>query len=188
MDRALEIAQTYPTLLAKYGITTPLRKANFFGQLSVESDLKPIAENMNYSAKRLTEIFPKYFPTTTIANQYANHPALIGARVYGGRMGNGIESTGDGYKYRGRGFLQITGADNYKQLTKDTGIDFTDNPDKLLEEDNALIAALWFWNKAGLNKYADLDDVVTISKKINGGTIGLSERKTKVAYYKQIFK
>ena len=154
----------YQSLFNKFNVNTQLRLAHFLGQLQHESGLKPIEENLMYSAKRLTEVFGKYFPTLEIANQYAMQPQKIANRVYSGRMGNGNEASGDGYRFRGRGFLQITGRNNYTALTKwakANGIDadYVNNPDLLLRESDALIAALWFWTANDLNKYADKDDI-----------------------------
>lgn len=167
----------YKTILDKNGINTNLRLAHFFCQISHESGLKPISENLNYSAKRLWEIFPKYFPTTELANKYQKNPKSIANRVYANRMGNGDEASGEGWKYRGRGFLQITGKENYHRLANDTDIDCLKNPDLLLEEANAMISALWFWNLKKLNIFADEDNLSTITKRINGGFNGIEHRK-----------
>lgn len=187
MDKALGLSKKYKTLLGNYGINTPLRLAHFFAQLAHESNLKPIEENLNYSESGLLKTFPKYFNKEQ-AKAYARKPKNIANRVYGNRMGNGDEKSGDGYKYRGRGFIQLTGKNNYLLLTKDTRIDFLNNPDLLLTEVNAMIAALWFWSTNKLNTLADKDDVLGITKKINGGTNGLADRKNKLKHYKQIFK
>lgn len=190
---ALELSNKYKTLLNSYGINTPLRLAHFFAQLDHESGLKPIEENLRYSAKRLMEIFGKYFPTLALANKYAMQPQKIANRVYANRMGNGDESSGDGWKFRGRGMLMITGKNNYKALTewaKKNGIDadYVNNPDLLLREVDAMISALWFWKKNKLNDLADKDDIISITKKINGSTNGFADRKLKLAKYKTIFK
>ena len=165
----------YKSLFEKNGLTTKLRIAHFMAQIEHESGLKPIAENLNYSAQGLMQTFSKYF-TTTEALIFANKPEKIANRVYANRMGNGEEKSGDGWKYRGRGFLQITGKINYFQLANDTDLDCLKNPDLLLEEANAMISALWFWNKAGLNKLADKNDLKGITRKINGGYNGLEHR------------
>ena len=166
----------YKSLFDKYGLTTKLRIAHFMAQIEHESGLKPISENLNYSAQGLMQTFSKYF-TTTEALIFARKPEKIANRVYANRMGNGDEKSGDGWKYRGRGFIQITGKINYFQLANDTDLDCLKNPDLLLEEANAMISALWFWNKAGLNKLADKNDIKGITRKINGGTIGLAHRQ-----------
>jgi len=185
-NKALLLASKYKTLLNKYGITTPLRKAHLFGQLAEESHLTPIEENLNYSAERLLQVFPKYFKTITSAKAVERNPQKIANIIYGGRMGN--NTIGDGYKYRGRGYIQITGKDNYTALTKDTGIDYINYPDKLLNEADSLISALWYWKKANCNKYADLDDIKSITKLINGGYINLEARIKHVNDMKKVFK
>lgn len=165
----------YKSLLDKYGINTPLRIAHFFAQIEHESNLKAVSENLNYSAQGLIQTFSKYF-TTAESLTFARKPEKIANRVYANRIGNGDEKSGDGWKYRGRGFIQITGKDNYTQLAKDTGLDCLNNPDLLLQEANAMISALWFWKKSGLNKLADNNDVKVITRKINGGYNGLEHR------------
>lgn len=178
----------YKSLLEKYKVNTQLRRSHFFAQLKHESDLTPISENLNYSAERLLKIFPKYFKTLEIAKQYARKPEKIANRVYANRMGNGDEASGDGWKFRGRGFIQITGKDNYTKLSKATKIDYLNNPDLLLNEADSMISALWYWNTNNLNKYADLDDLGTITKKINGGFNGLDDRKKWLNHYKNEFQ
>ena len=173
----------YKTLLDKNKINTPLRLAHFFAQLEHESGLKPISENLNYSASGLIRVFRKYF-TDLEAIRYANQPEKIANRVYANRMGNGDEKSGEGWKYRGRGFIQITGKVNYFQLANDTDIDCLKNPDLLLQEANSMISAIWFWNKRNLNLYADKDDVVKITKLINGGSNGLDHRKKLLTKWK----
>lgn len=179
----MELYEKYKSLFAKYGVTTMLRIANFMGQLEHESNLKPISENLNYSADGLLKTFPKYF-TKEQSLQYARQQSRIANRVYANRMGNGDESSGEGWKFRGRGFIQITGKENYFRLSNDTDIDFMHNPDLLLEEANAIISALWFWNIKGLNALADKDDVKGITKRINGGVNGLDDRIAKVENWK----
>ncbi len=182
------LAERYKSLLDKNGINTTLRLAHFFAQLDHESGLKPISENLNYSAERLCEIFPKYFPTLALANQYARKPALIANRVYANRMGNGSEITGEGYRYRGRGFIQITGKNNYAALSKDTGLNFVEFPEGLISEPNSMVSALWYWSKINGNKLADKDDIKAITKAINGGYNGLQHRAELLTKYKQFFK
>lgn len=184
----MELAKKYKTLLAQHGITTPLRLAHFFAQLHHESGLKPISENLNYSASRLQVIFKKYFPNDTLANFYARKPEKIANRVYADRMGNGNEASGDGWKYRGRGFIQITGKNNYAKLSEETGIDYVTNPDLLLTEADSMISALWFWSSRNLNKYADADDVKMVTRLINGGLNGFDHRVKLLDKYKKIFK
>ena len=172
----MSLQTKYKSLFEKNGLNTKLRIAHFMAQIEHESGLKPIAENLNYSAQGLMQTFSKYF-TTNEALIFANQPEKIANRVYANRMGNGEEKSGDGWKYRGRGFIQITGKINYFQLANDTDLDCLKNPDLLLQEANAMISALWFWNKAGLNKLADKNDIKGITKRINGGTIGLAHRQ-----------
>ena len=162
-----------------YGINTPLRIAHFIAQIAHESgSFKHTSENLNYSAKALRSVFGKYFPNNEIATDYARRPERIASRVYANRMGNGTEGGGDGWKYRGRGYIQLTGKDNYTELTKETGFDFVNNPDELSNNPKySIIAACWFWKSRDLNKYADLDDVKQVTKRINGGYNGLEDRE-----------
>lgn len=181
----MKLYDKYKTLLSNFGLNTPLRISHFMAQIEHESGLKPINENLNYSATRLMQVFPKYFISNADALRYERKPEKIANRVYANRMGNGSEVSGDGYKYRGRGFIQLTGKDNYKSLSKDTGIDYLNNPDLLLTESDALNSALWFWNNKGLNMWADKDDIIAITKKINGGVNGLDHRKQLLSKYKK---
>ncbi len=184
----MKLANKYKSLLEQYEICTPLRLAHFFAQIHHESNLKPVEENLNYSADALKRVFKKYFPNDTVANFYARKPIKIANRVYADRMMNGNEASGDGWKYRGRGFIQITGKKNYILLSKDTRIDYLNNPDLLLNEADSMISALWYWSKNNLNKYADADDLKAITKAINGAYNGLSHRKDLHKYYKTVFK
>jgi putative chitinase len=172
----------YKTLFAKNQINTRLRIAHFMAQIDHESGLKPIGENLNYSAQGLLNTFGKYFNSAT-AQIYARNPEKIANRVYANRMGNGNEATGEGWKYRGRGFLQITGKSNYFRLANDTDLDCFKNPDLLLQEANALISALWFWELKGLNKLADKNNIRGITRIINGGFNGLEHRKELLKKY-----
>jgi len=155
----MRLDQKYKTLLSNYGINTPLRIAHFMAQIDHESG----------GFKWLTELGSKsYFDK------------------YEGRKDLGNINSGDGFKYRGRGFIQITGRYNYIRLSKDTRIDFVNNPDLLSEEANAMISACWYWKLKNLNKYADLDDFKKITKLINGGYNGLQERKDLLDKWKKI--
>ena len=183
----MELRKKYKTILDKAQINTSNRLSHFFSQLEHESNLKPIQENLNYSAERLLIIFPKYFKSLSTAKEYAKQPQKIANKVYANRMGNGDEASGDGWKYRGRGFIQITGKSNYTQLSKDTGVDYLNNPDKLLNEADSMISAIWYWSKINGNKWADKDDVRTITKLINGGFNGLEHRTQLLEKYKKIF-
>ena len=178
-----------PEVASKFEINTPLRLAHFLAQAGHESGgFRLTKENLNYSAKGLMGIFKKYFPTEAKANEYARKPEKIANLVYGGRMGNGPESTGDGAKFCGRGFIQLTGKDNYTAFTKSIGEDCVSNPD-LVASKYALASAAWFFNKNGLHKMADggaSDAVVTsITKRVNGGVIGLSDR---LAHFNEYYK
>lgn len=182
----MSLQEKYKSLFEKYGLNTDLRIAHFMAQIEHESGLKPISENLNYSFEGLQKTFSKYF-TKGECVLYCRKPEKIANRVYANRMGNGNEASGEGWKYRGRGFIQITGKENYYRLHLDTDIDCVKNPDLLLEEANAMISALWFWNLKGLNKLADNNDIVGITKRINGGNIGLSHRKELFNKYIKLF-
>ena len=169
-----------PDTIAKFELNTPLRLAHFLAQAGHESaGFKAVNENLNYGAKGLLGIFKKYFPTEQKALLYERKPEKIANLVYGGRMGNGIEATGDGWKFRGRGYIQLTGKDNYTAFGKSINEDIAANP-TVVAEKYALLSAAWFFNKNGLHKLADggsTDAVVTqITKRVNGGTIGLADR------------
>ena len=177
-----------PETAAKFGINTPLRLAHFLAQCGHESGgFRAVQENLNYSAKGLNGIFRKYFPTEASAAAYARNPAKIAAKVYGGRMGNGAEATGEGYKFRGRGYIQLTGKDNYKAFGSAINEDMTAAPDKVATH-YPLLSAAWFFSKNGLHKLADegaSDAVVTkITKRVNGGTIGLPDR---IKHFKEYY-
>jgi putative chitinase len=177
-----------PDTAAKFQINTPLRLAHFLAQCGHESGgFKATQENLNYSAKGLNGIFKKYFPTLESALPYERKPEKIASKVYGGRMGNGPESTGEGYKFRGRGYIQLTGKENYTAFGKSIGEDMTVNPDKVAST-YALLSAAWFFSKNGLHKIADegaSDTVVTkITKRVNGGTIGLPDR---IKHFKEYY-
>lgn len=164
-----------------YEINTPKRVAAFLAQCGHESGgWTTFEENLNYSAQGLCNIFKKYFPTIESAQSYARQPQKIANKVYANRMGNGPESSGDGWKYRGRGPIQLTGKDNYRAFAKDMFEDWEnlfDNPDWVTsDKDFALMSAIWFWNKNKLNREADSGDIKTMTKKINGGYIGLEDR------------
>lgn len=179
----MNLQEKYKSLFEKYGLNTDLRIAHFMAQIEHESGINPISENLNYSAQGLQKTFPNYFKTFKLQVDYQRKPELIANRVYANRMGNGNESSGEGWKYRGRGFIQITGKENYYRLHLDTDIDCVKNPDLLLEEANAMISALWFWNLKGLNKFADKNDIVAITKRINGGLNGIEHRKQLLKKY-----
>jgi len=177
-----------PETAAKFGIDTPLRLAHFLAQCGHESGgFRLTKENLNYSAKGLKGIFSKYFKEAGLAEAYERKPEKIANRVYGGRMGNGPESSGDGSKYCGRGYIQLTGKDNYVAFGKSINEDLTLNPEKVSTQ-YALLSAAWFFTKNGLHKIADggaSDAVVTqITKRVNGGTIGLPDR---IKHFKEYY-
>ena len=138
--------------MQEYGIESDKQVAAFFAQIGTETgSLSRVDENLNYSAKRLLEVFPKYFNSNNVA-KYANQPAKIASRAYANRIGNGSEESGDGWKYRGRGLIQVTGKANYIAVSKGTGIDCINNPDLLVQPEWAVKSACWWWHNAGLNK------------------------------------
>lgn len=177
-----------PDTASKFGINTPLRLAHFLAQCGHESGgFKVTQENLNYSAKGLMGIFKKYFPTQALAESYQRQPQKIANKVYASRMDNGTESSGDGYKFRGRGYIQLTGRANYTAFGKAINEDIVNNPD-VVSGKYALLSAAWFWSKNGLNKLADggaTDSTVTsITKRVNGGTIGLPDR---IKHFKEYY-
>lgn len=182
------VIRQIPDTAAKFQINTPLRLAHFLAQCGHESGgFRLTKENLNYSAKGLTGTFKKYFPTEAAAKPYERQPAKIANKVYGNRMGNGPESSGEGAKFCGRGYIQLTGKENYTAFGKSINEDILSNPDKVAS-DYALLSAAWFFNKNGLHKMADegaTDAVVTkITKRVNGGTIGLADR---IKHFKEYY-
>ena len=164
-------------LLPDYDIATPQRMAAFLAQCAHESGgFTAIKENLNYRAVTLRKIFPKYFPTDEMAAQFANKPQAIANKVYANRMGNGPEESGDGYRYSGRGLIQLTGKDNYFWFA--ASIDLTPEAASEYMEtfEGAAQSACWFWETNKLNQWADTGDILTLTKRINGGTIGLEDR------------
>jgi putative chitinase len=181
-----------PDTAAKFEINTPLRLAHFLAQCGHESgQFRVVNENLNYGAKGLMGIFKKYFPTPEKAKLYERKPEKIANLVYASRMGNGPETSGDGYKYRGRGYIQLTGKDNYTAFGKAIGEDIPGNPD-LVATKYPLLSAAWFFNKNGLHKLADkgaTPEVVTmVTKRVNGGTIGLADRLKHFQEYYALLK
>jgi putative chitinase len=172
-----------PVIIEKFGIDGPLRLSHFLSQCAHESgNFKFLKENLNYSADGLRKIFPKYFPTIEAANKYARQPEKIANKVYGNRMGNGDEASGDGFKFRGRGYIQLTGKDNYAAFDKFVDDDIMANPD-LVATKYPLTSAAFFFHKNKLWEVCDRghsDDVVTaVTKRVNGGTHGLADRQDK---------
>jgi putative chitinase len=165
---------------AKYDISTPVRQACFMGQCAHESgNFKTLQENLNYSAEGLMKTWSSRFPTKEIADQYARQPAKIAGKVYNGRLGNTSEE--EAAKYLGRGLIQLTGKENYANCGSGIGVDLLSDPALLLDPRYAALSAGWFWNKKGLNSLADASDLETMTKRINGGLIGLEDRKAKIA-------
>ena len=166
--------------LPDYDINTPQRVAAFVAQCAHESGgFRALKENLNYKAVTLRKIFPKYFPNDAIANQYASLPnkqEAIANRVYGGRMGNGDEASGDGFRYCGRGLIQLTGKQNYQNFADSIETPVEDVPEFLATFEGAVQSACWFWESNNLNQWADKGDILTLTKRINGGTIGLEDR------------
>lgn len=168
-------------ILPDFEINTPKRVAAFLAQCGHESGgFMTLKENLNYSADGLRNIFGKYFPDVNSAQSYARQPERIANKVYANRMGNGPESSGDGWKYRGRGPIQLTGKDNYRAFATDYFEDpetLLNDPDLLIDHiPTSLLAAVWFWQKNKLNDQADSGDIKLMTKKINGGYIGLEDR------------
>jgi putative chitinase len=177
-----------PDTIAKFELNTSLRLAHFLAQAGHESGgFKLVNENLNYSAKGLIGIFKKYFPDGTKAALYERKPEKIANLVYGGRMGNGPEASGEGFKFRGRGYIQLTGKDNYKAFDAVVPENLIETPD-LVATKYPLLSAAWFFHKNGLNKIADqgaTDAVVTsVTRRVNGGTIGLADR---IKHFKEYY-
>lgn len=171
----------------RYEINTPERQAAFIGQCAHESmNFTRLEENLNYSAEALMKTWPSRFPTMEVAQQYARNPEKIANKVYGGRMGNGTEETGDGWLYHGRGLIQLTGKDNYTLAGDALNMDFLHSPDYVLVPKYAALTAGWYWNKRQLNKEADAKDYTGMTKKINGGTIGLDDRIAHIRHAQEV--
>jgi len=172
--------QALSQLLPDYEINTAQRIAAFVAQCSHESaGFTALKENLNYKAATLRKIFPKYFPTDDLANAYANMPnkqEAIANRVYASRMGNGDEHSGDGFRYCGRGLIQLTGKSNYQSFADSLEMNVEDVPEYLATFEGAAQSACWFWESNNLNQWADKGDILTLTKRINGGTIGLEDR------------
>lgn len=178
-----------PDTAKTFGIDTPLKLAHFLAQCGHESGgFKLTQENLNYSAQGLKNIFPKYFPGS-LSESYARNPQKIASKVYGGRMGNGPESTGEGYKFRGRGYIQLTGKDNYTAFGKAINEDIVGNPD-LVSTKYPLLSAAWFFSKNCLKRCVDDSNatVTSVTKCVNGGTIGLADRLKHFKEYYNLLK
>ena len=164
-------------ILPEYGIDTPQRVSGFIAQCAHESaGFTALKENLNYRKESLRRVFGKYFTDDAIAEQYAHKQEAIANRVYANRMGNGSEESGDGYRYCGRGLIQLTGHNNYQSFADSLEMEVTDVPEYLATFEGAVQSACWFWEKNNLNQYADSNDITTMTKRINGGLIGIEDR------------
>ena len=174
-------------ILPDYDITTPQRVAAFLAQTAHESgSYSALHENLNYTAQSLCKVWPSHF-TADIADQYAHNPERIANRAYAGRMGNGDEASGDGWNFCGRGLLQVTGRVNYQAFADSLQMNIADVPAFLQTFEGAVQSACWFWENNNLNSYADSGDFVTMTKKINGGTLGLDDRTARYQHALQVF-
>lgn len=175
-------------LLPDYGIDTAQRVAAFIAQCAHESgNFVFLKENLNYKAASLRRVFPKYFPTDELAADYANQPERIANRIYANRMGNGDEASGDGFRYCGRGLIQLTGRNNYQAFADSIETTPEEASPYLETFEGAVQGACWFWESNNLNQWADSDDILTLTKRINGGTIGLEDRKKHYEHAKHVF-
>jgi putative chitinase len=165
-------------ILPDYEINTVPRVAAFLAQTAHESGgYRAIKENLNYKAESLCKVWPRYFPNIDVARQYAQQPEKIANRAYGGRMGNGPEESGDGWKFCGRGLIQLTGKDNYSRYAQSLEISLDEASEHLTTFEGCVQSAAWFWEANNLNQWADSGDILTLTKRINGGTLGLEDRQ-----------
>jgi putative chitinase len=180
IPRCKYVSEWYEALqecLSQEKIDTSLRLAAFLAQCGHESaDFNILKENLNYRAATLVKTWPKHFPNLEIANQYAHKPVAIANRAYANRMGNGSESSGDGFRYSGKGLIQLTGKNNYQLFSAYIGVPIEDSAEYILTFEGAVKSACWFWNKNNLNQTADNGDLVRMTKIINGGNKGLDDR------------
>jgi putative chitinase len=174
--------------LPDYDIASPQRVAAFLAQCAHESGgFRAIKENLNYRAETLRKVFPKYFPSDALAQQYAHNQEAIANKVYANRMGNGPEESGDGFRYCGRGLIQLTGKQNYQNFADSIETPVEDVPAFLATFEGAVQSAAWFWEANNLNQYADSGDILTMTKRINGGTIGLADRQAHYTHALHVF-
>jgi putative chitinase len=177
-------------ILPDYGIDTPQRVSAFIAQCAHESgNFRALKENLNYRPETLRKLFSKYFPTDDLARAYASMPnkqEAIANRIYASRMGNGDEQSGDGFRYCGRGLIQLTGKDNYTFFAGSLDIPVEEAAEYLQTFEGAVQSACWFWETNNLNQWADKDDILTLTKRINGGTIGLEDRKKHYEHAKHV--
>ena len=182
-----ELYKSLNTVLPKYEINTVDRVAAFLAQCGHESlDFTVLQENLNYGAQGLLGLFKKYFPNEALAKEYERKPEKIANKIYANRMGNGPESSGDGWAHRGRGAIQLTGKLNYQAFANSIGVTLDDAIHYCETMDGAIESACWFWSKNKLNVIADKNDIVLLTKKINGGTIGLEDRKKHWEHNKEV--
>lgn len=180
------VLEQLPEVLQRFKINTPKRLAHFLAQCAHESgSFKYVEENLNYSAKRLMQVFPKYFPTLMHTKGFHMNPEAIANKVYASRIGNGTQKSGDGYKYRGRGYIQLTGKANYIAFAQATGYDVVTFPD-LVATTYPLLSAAWFWWRNGLNELADTQGINAVTKRVNGGYNGLKDREAHYNKYIQL--
>ena len=170
-------------ILPEYNINTPQRVAAFVAQCAHESgNFRLLKENLNYTAASLMRVWPSRFPSMDVANQYAMKPEKIANKVYCDRMGNGTEASGDGWKYAGKGLIQLTGKDNYTWFAESIETPLDQIPEYLQTFEGAVQSACWFWEVNNLNQWSDAGDILTLTKRINGGTIGLEDRQKHYAH------
>jgi putative chitinase len=182
-----QLANALNLVLEKYEINTVNRLSGFLAQCGHESaGFTILKENLNYRAESLTKVFPKYFKSLAEAQQFEKNAEKIANKIYGGRMGNGDEASGDGYKFRGRGAIQLTGRENYTKFAQSLGRKINDTIDYIETLEGAIESACWFWKTNGLNAICDTDDIVKMTKRINGGTIGLEDRKKHYEHAKHV--
>jgi len=175
-------------ILPDYEIDTPQRVAAFLAQCSHESGgFRALKENLNYRPETLVKLWPSHFPNMEVANQYAHNQEKIANRAYANRMGNGDEASGDGFRYCGRGLIQLTGKDNYQAFADSIQTPVEEVPEFLGTFEGAIQSACWFWENGNLNACADTGDILTMTKKINGGTIGLDDRTKQYHHALQVF-
>jgi putative chitinase len=197
MPRCANAALWAPALnsaLVRFDIDSPARVAAFLAQIAHESgEMNRLTENLNYSAERLRAVWPKRFPSLKFARDYERKPEKIANYVYASRLGNGDEASGDGWRYRGRGLIQLTGRGNYGETGREIGLPLESDPDLLAKPEAAAMSAAYFWKSRGLNVLADDrndddddEDFVTITRRINGGRVGLEDRRKYWSQAKQI--
>ena len=184
-----ELTPVFNETFDRWGIKTPRQQAAFLGQCGHEcGNFTKLEEGLSYAADRLMKIWPKRFPTMEIANKYARNPKALANYVYANRMGNRDEASGDGFRFRGSGWLQLTGHDNFYHAGKACGVDFVMNPDLVRQPKHAALTAGWFWATHDCNRLAEAGDWVALTKKINGGTIGLDDRVRHTALAMNVFE